>query len=405
MIRVGIVVQRYGLEVVGGSETLARDVAERLNASGFDVTVFTTTAKDYITWKNEYKPGDTILKGVQVKRFNVEKERNIDSFNRFSETIYAKIPNTSPQEETEWLQQQGPYSPTLIEALHKSQPDFDLYIFFTYLYYSAIEGMKVIEKPVVLFPTAHDEPPIYLNFMNNVFNRPDALFFLTQSEMDFVKKKFNPFNSCALVRTGVEFCDNIDAELFKRRYFQYAPYILYAGRIEKGKGLELAFDAFHEIRKKRLVDFVLIGKKLMDIPQIDGIRYNGFVSEEEKLSAFKGAVVSIQPSPFESLSITTLESFSQKTPVLVNKKCHVLEEHVNLSGAGFAYEDVNDFIRRFYTLYDDRKLRKKMGMKGYGYVKEFYSWDVVMGKIKEHLYKLVHVSNSKASSDEMKKDE
>jgi glycosyltransferase involved in cell wall biosynthesis len=225
--------------------------------------------------------------------------------------------------------------------------------------------------------------------MNPVFSRPDALFFLTLSEMEFVKKKFNPSNTCALIRTGVDVRDTIDVEFFKRRYLQYAPYILYAGRIEKGKGLELAFDAFREIRKKRLVDFVLIGKKLMDIPQIDGIRYNGFVSEEEKLSAFKGAVASIQPSPFESLSITTLESFSQKTPVLANKVCHVLEEHIDLSGAGFAYRDVNDFIRHFYTLYDNRKMRKEMGLKGYHYVKEYYSWDVVIQKIKEQLYLLV----------------
>ncbi|MCP5103108.1 MAG: glycosyltransferase family 4 protein, partial [bacterium] len=76
MIKVGVVVQRYGEAVVGGAETLARDVAERLNASGFDVTVFTTTARDYVTWRNEYKPGESILKGVVIRRFDSEGERD-----------------------------------------------------------------------------------------------------------------------------------------------------------------------------------------------------------------------------------------------------------------------------------------------------------------------------------------
>ncbi len=392
MIKAAIVVQRYGKDIVGGSETLARDVAERLNASGFDVTVFTTTARDYITWKNEFKPGESILKGVIIKRFDSAAERDIETFNKFSETLFKR--KTGGQDETdeqveqaenEWIRLQGPYCPDLIAAIREEQKNFDVFLFFTYLYYTTIEGLKVIEKPVVLFPTAHDEAPIYLRFMKHVFKRPEALFFLSEAEMNFVKELFAPPGITELVRTGIDIRRDIDEMLFRKNYLQFAAYILYAGRIEKGKGLEPVFEAYREIRENRSVDFVLMGKKLMDIPEIEGLRYVGYVFEEEKLSAFKGALVSVQPSALESLSITTLESFSQKTPVLVNKHSRVLCEHIELSGGGVAYGNVAEFVEHVYALYDQKKTAKAMGLKGYEYVKQYYSWEVVMDKIKKHL--------------------
>jgi glycosyltransferase involved in cell wall biosynthesis len=386
MLRVGIVIQRYGKEVVGGAETLAKDIAERLNASGADVTVFTTTAKDYITWENFYKPGDSILKGVQIKRFPVERQRDIENFNRYSQTFFNADPGE--REEMKWIIEQGPYSPALIEGISRAQADFDLFLFFTYLYYTTIAGMKVVEKPVVLFPTAHDEPPIYLNLMKEVFRRPEAILFLTGAEKQFVIKTFDPPGIPELVRTGMDISDNIAENLFRRKHLQFAPYFLYAGRIEKGKGLELVFEAYGQVKKSRLIDFVLLGKKLMDIPEIDGLKYLGYVPEEEKLAAFKGAVFSVQPSHLESLSITTLESFSQKTPVLVNKQCAVLQEHIDISGGGLSFENIDEFKQHFHTLYDNRKKSKQMGIKGFRYVEEYYAWEVVIAKIKDVLSKI-----------------
>ncbi|MCU0286610.1 MAG: glycosyltransferase family 4 protein [Acidobacteria bacterium] len=391
MIKAAIVVQRYGKDVLGGAETLARDVAERLNADGFDVTVFTTTAQDYITWKNEYKPGESILKGVIIKRFNSLTERNIKSFNKFSKIFFKRksqakeIDRHIEQTEKEWIQQQGPYCPDLIAAIEKEQDNFDVFLFFTYLYYPTIEGLKVIKKPIVLFPTAHDEPPIYLKSMVQVFQRPEAFFFLTDAEMSFVKNLFNPPGIMERVRSGIEIHSDIDEMLFQRNFLQFSPYILYAGRIEKGKGLEPVFEAYREIQKNRSIEFILMGKKLMDIPQIEGLKYVGFVSEEEKLAAFKGALVSVQPSALESLSITTLESFSQKTPVLVNKESQALCEHIAISGGGVAYANVNEFVNHVYNLYDQKETAKAMGIKGYQYVEKYYSWDVVMDKIKKNL--------------------
>ena len=385
MVKVGVVVQRYGGDVVGGAETLAKDVAERLNASGFDVTVFTTTAKDYITWDNYYTSGESILKGVIIKRFDVDYPRDIEKFNDLSGKFFDKTISEKEMTEEEWIDLQGPVSSPLIKSIEKEQEDFDIFIFFTYLYFTTVKVMRVLEKPALLFPTAHEEPPINMNIMKEVFKKPEALFFLTESEMDLVDKKFSPPGKMILARTGVEIGKESDENMFRRNFRIISPFILYAGRIERGKGLELLFDAFIKLREKSVVDLVLMGRKLMDIPESDGIKYVGFVSEEDKSSAFKGAVCSVQPSPLESLSITTLESFAQNTPVLVNSECRVLMEHIEKSGGGLSFNNVDIFIENFNKIYKNKVRRARMGRFGFDYVKKFYSWDIVMKKISKQI--------------------
>ena len=104
-MKIAFVVQRYGAEVLGGSEHLCRLVAERLSGS-HDVDVLTSCAQDYITWKNEYPEGSDRVRGVTVRRFASAATRDIDAFNAFSERILDK-PH-SRADEMEWLKQQGP---------------------------------------------------------------------------------------------------------------------------------------------------------------------------------------------------------------------------------------------------------------------------------------------------------
>ena len=77
---VAFVVQRYGPDVTGGSEALARAVAERLTAT-HRVTVFTTCARDYVTWRIELAEVREERVGVFVRSFSVEEERILDAFN------------------------------------------------------------------------------------------------------------------------------------------------------------------------------------------------------------------------------------------------------------------------------------------------------------------------------------
>jgi len=389
MISIGIVVQRYGSDVIGGAETLARNVAERLLRQGFRVTVFTTCAKDYLTWRNEHSAGESILKGVQIKRFPVIRERDIEDFNRFSEDFFPAA--AAERDEKKWFVEQGPFCPDLIQALVAAQKDIDLFFFFTYLYYPTVEGIKAVSKPVILFPTAHDEPPIHLRAMGEVFRCPRALFFLTQAEMDLVSRLFAPPGRMRLVRTGLDIRSDIDDKPFRRRYLLIAPYLLYAGRIEKGKGLEAVFEYYSALKNEAYVDLVLIGKKLMNIPASQGLKYLGYVSESDKLAAFKGAVLSLQPSPLESLSITTLESFSMQTPVLVNRRCPALLEHVTASAGGLAYDNEEEFLEGFRQLYRRPGLRRRMGAKGLEYVRRFYSWEAVLTQIRQGIGEILEI--------------
>ena len=67
-MRLACVVHRFGADIAGGSEAHCRIIAERL-AERHDVTVYTTTAKDHVTWKNEYPPGVSRHGRLEVRRF------------------------------------------------------------------------------------------------------------------------------------------------------------------------------------------------------------------------------------------------------------------------------------------------------------------------------------------------
>ena len=116
--RIAFTCQRYGPEVNGGAELHCRQLAERLSAF-YDVTVYTTCAKDYMTWKNEYPAGEEEINGVRVKRFPVAKERNQEAFARLSQAVFHDPLHTDRQEQ-EWIDEQGPYCPELISALKES---------------------------------------------------------------------------------------------------------------------------------------------------------------------------------------------------------------------------------------------------------------------------------------------
>jgi glycosyltransferase involved in cell wall biosynthesis len=379
-MKVAFVIQRYGKDVMGGSELHCRQVAERLVERGYDCTVFTTAAKDYVTWKNEYPAGEYILNGVVIKRYNVKKARDIQSFNAFSDWIFHS--SHSPEDEQKWLEQQGPFSPALIRALEEEESRYDRFVFFTYLYYNTYWGLQAVKKKKTLVPTAHDEPALRLELMKDVFSRPQAFFFNTRSEKQMLSRLFSFEGKYQeTVGVGVEIPERIDSSPYASKYKALLPYILYAGRIEPGKGCGELLDYFSKYsRTDPDLNLVLMGKLLMKLPSNPRLKYMGFVSSEEKNAAMANARVTVHPSHFESLCMAALESMAVRTPILVQAAADPLKQHCLDGNSGLFYLNYEEFAGALDLLLKDKRLRAGLGENGLQYVKKNYTWDQILQK-------------------------
>ncbi|WP_314713177.1 glycosyltransferase family 4 protein [Leptotrichia wadei] len=385
------VVQRYGLEVNGGAELHCRQLAERLKDE-YDVSVLTTCAIDYVTWKNEYKEGIEHINGVKVIRKKVDFERNQKKFNKISAKLNNEKDNINLG--IEWQEAQGPHSSELIKYLEDHKDDYDVIIFLTYLYYTTYFGLKVAPEKSILIPTAHDEPPIYYSIFNETFNLPKAILYSTATERDFVNKRFkNDYIESDIVGLGVDINENAQDINLEKTFGIKDDYVVYIGRIDESKGCKEMFEYFLEYKKTydSNLKLVLAGKSAMEIPRNKDIVTLGFVSEDEKVNLIRKSKLLILPSKFESLSLSTLEAMYLKVPVLLNGKCEVLKQHAILSNGGLYYENKWEFIETLDYLIRNSKIAERMGENGRKYVDLNYKWDVIIEKLKKNIENLIMI--------------
>jgi len=413
-VKIAFVIQRYGTEVLGGAEHLCRLLAERL-AGRHDVEVLTTCARDYVTWKNEYPEGSDRIRGVTVRRFANTQTRDLAAFNTYSEWIYSH-PH-SRNDEMEWLKQQGPWCPALIEHLRRQQQQYDVFVFFTYLYAPTVLGLEICPSRSVLVATAHDEPAIQLGIFAEVFSRPAAIIYNTDSEQRFVKTAFpnrplleevagvgidlpqhNPYPRMPEPAdeeagdTAEEAKESAGASVFpphltvrgavfRRRHRLHGPMLLYGGRIDPGKGCEELMEYFSAyVSDGGDATLALMGVKLMSLPEDPHVRFAGLLSDRERVQALEAATAVVCPSPYESLSLLALEALSVGTPILANARSEVLVEHCVRSNGGLYYANRDEFVECLKLLIGDANLRSAMGRNGREYVRLNYRWDVVLEK-------------------------
>ncbi len=369
-MRVAFVVQRYGPEINGGAEMEARMLAERLSAY-IQIDVLTTCAVDYMTWENRYLPGREVINGVSVHRFPVRTPRNLDMFNQHSGEILGR--SRSYYDEIRWMELQGPDAPDLLRYIELHQDEYDLFLFFTYLYATTYLGLQIAPHKSLLFPTAHDEKWIHFHIFRSLFHLPRGFIFNSAEEEEFTRTKFHNKHIPGVV-LGV----GIDTPVPPPMKTLDEEYILYLGRIDASKGCADLFHSFSHYKKitKDPVKLVLIGGAAMSIPQHPDIIHLGYM-KEERFAWLQNAELLVLPSAYESLSLVTLEAWSLGVPVLLNGQSPVLRGHCQRSNGGLYYDNEEEFIEALHVLREDRTMAQKLGEQGFRYVYAHYHWTQV----------------------------
>jgi glycosyltransferase involved in cell wall biosynthesis len=377
-VRLLWVVPRYGVATVGGAEMLVRALATRGTPSGWASEIATTCAVDHASWEDEVRPGETVEDGLRVLRFEVGPRDEA----RYAELHASVLARTHAYaDELEWLAN-SVWSPDLERFLVDASSDYDLIVFAPYLFGTTLWGAQIAPERSVLMPCLHDEPYAYLATVKAVVEAGRGCIFNSDAEERLARTLYMVRDG-HVVGMGFDPPAPLETTFAGRRGL--GRYVLYAGRLEEGKRVDVAvqYAMRYAAECPDPPQLVLIGRGHYKPPsEADGIVVQaGFLPEEEKRAAYAEALAIVNPSLLESLSIVLMEAWLEGTPALVAAGSDVLRDHCEASGGGILFDSYESFRDGLDRLLSDEDLRDSAGQAGRHYVLKRYNWDAVTERL------------------------
>jgi glycosyltransferase involved in cell wall biosynthesis len=375
------VVPRFGSATVGGAERLVGGLARRALPDDWTSEVATTCAVDHETWANVLEPGESREDGLLVRRFRVGPRDD----NRYWQ-LHGLIQSSQADyaDELEWLAN-SVWSPELQRFLEDEGRAYDLILFSPYLFGTTIWGSQVHSERSALIPCLHDEPYAYLTTVRRMFGSVRGCLFNSEGE-ERLARRLHTVRASGIVGMGFDAPSGEPSVSFGERH-KLDSYLLYAGRIEEGKRVDVAVDYAVRYAAERPDPprLALIGQGSYQVPDSasDVVVKVGFVDEGERRAAYSEALAVVNPSQLESLSLVLMEGWLEGTPCLAAEESDVMRDHCERSGGGFTFDSYEGFRDALDRLRVDEELRRRMGAAGRDYVLETYGWPKVRERFRQ----------------------
>jgi glycosyltransferase involved in cell wall biosynthesis len=411
-VKLAFVTPRYGADVTCGAEHACRLLAEQV-CQRHDVDVLTTCASDPMTWKNESTEGADRVRGVLVRRFAVNQPHDPEALAQLTARLIAEPHSLA--DEHEWVRRVGPSSPGLIDFLKRHNRNYDAVVFFSLYHATTVHGLAAAPERAVLFPYLQVEPMLRFGLWSDVLGSARAVGFASTAERRLARGFLRTFHSGdEVVGVGVETpaqqtyprhqqdpADNLQEDEedgvadqpeapeylagrgipFRRRHRLYGSFALYGGRVEPDNGCEEMLSYFDTYAANDGdTALVLMGVKMMKVPDEPYIRMPGVLPDRERMIAYEAAEVTIAPDPGDLLGLCVLESLAVGTPVLASARSEAAVEHVRRGNAGLYYANRDEFVEGLKMLMTNSRLRERLGENGRQYVRQHHRWDAVIGR-------------------------
>ncbi|HEV3109593.1 MAG TPA: glycosyltransferase [Candidatus Binataceae bacterium] len=183
--------------------------------------------------------------------------------------------------------------------------------------------------------------------------------------------------------------------------------ILFFGRLNFKKGLDILTRAFGQLARKR-EDIVLViagpdtegyGAKVRGWLEDEGVRnrtiFTGMLTGARKNAVLAGATVFVLPSYSENFGIAVVEAMAAGQPVVISRHVNICREVADAEAGLVVDTDPDKVAQAMETLLDDPALAQRMGRNGKSLVRDRFTWNSAGPKLME-LYMRV-VSQARAA--------